>query len=482
MVFLKTMSVKNKYKNVIYLQISSVLRNLVSIIRGKLVAIFLGVEGLGILGQITTLITVQNRLVSFGIDTVLINRINKINNNTELNRVVFLSFNILIATNLIYLTIAFIFQDFLSKTIFGDIGFKAIFLFTIILGPIYSITYFFEVLSQAKMNFKTLVFGRNVSSIFTIIISIPLIYYLRYYGIIISFIILFIGSGIYFFSKNFENILNSFATKYDQLKNEYKVIVTLGLTDITRKIIVFLSLLVFRVIIIQQLGIEDNGYFQSIWSISFYINIFVGAFVLYYFPSISKEYSREEIKLIINENYNILLYTLFILISVVLIFPEWLLLILYSKDFILMSDSLKILTFLKYFEGLYIFISITLLGQTKLRDFLFVEIIRYSSLIFSAVYFIKYFNFNGIIFSIIIMQISSVVLVLLLSRKNKLLLLSKRNIINTSGIILVSTIFLIPFELNLWLKIAVILLYFFLIRYFIDFNQFIKIIKYFTKS
>ena len=89
-------------KNIVYLSglnLTSILRNLYGIVRAKATTMFLGIFGVGILGQISTFFSVQNRLVTFGIEAFLINRIPKIDEqktSRELISIVYQSILLLI--------------------------------------------------------------------------------------------------------------------------------------------------------------------------------------------------------------------------------------------------------------------------------------------------------------------------------------------------------------------------------------------------
>ena len=401
-----------KVKYLSGLNLTSIFRNLYGIVRAKFTTIFLGIYGVGILGQISTFFGVQNRLVTFGVEAFLINKIPKIHGDDrqkEIISILYQSFLVLVIINLILLAISVLLIEYLTKLIFVDSKFELLFILLILLGPVYAVANIFEIISQAKSNFKALIIGRNIATLFGIVSFIPLVMFYEYYGIVYSLYIFTISGGIYFLLIN-RNLLHFSNLKYFfYVKNFLSYFMKIGFTDMSRKILVFVSLMVFRIFIVQFLGVEQNGLFQAIWSISLYPDIIIGAFVTFYFPTISGAMNKNELKHRINNNFEYAYYLVLPVLAIIMIIPDIFLLLFFDGSFLVVEYDLKLLIFFKIFQIIYTFFTITFLGQTYLRRFLVSEVVRTFSLVLPGYILIPLFALKGAVLSIIIMQCISVI-------------------------------------------------------------------------
>lgn len=437
-----------KFLNILGLNLTSIFRTLYGLIRGKLTAILLGVTSLGILGQILTVFTLQMRISSFGIDALLINRIGKIDrkkNIHEFNSLISNSLFYLLILNILFLVGTFFFVEKLTSLIFADPSYQTMMFFLLLLMPLYSSFFFLETLSQAKTDFKNLIAGKNISNFAAIISVLPLIFYFGEMGIVFSIYIYVITGGIYFTIIN-RSIFSGYSFKHlRDWRTFFPFFVRISFTDLTRKIIIVLSFMIFRIWIVKYLGMHENGLFQSVWSISYYPEIFIGSLGAYFYPMVSTA-KANEIKDIISSNVQYLIYLIFPMISIVMIFPDYTLKILFDDKFLNMYSYLQLIMFFKFFDALYIFYTLAFLAQSKLKEFLLTEILRGIILSFFSLLMIRISGLEGAIFSIILMQISSLMLMLYFVRQDKRFHLSKETIKEYYKFTLLLLILLIPVD------------------------------------
>ncbi|MBD3224960.1 MAG: hypothetical protein GF313_09530 [Caldithrix sp.] len=469
----------NKVKSIIQLNLSSILRNLFGLIRSKITALLLGIEGIGVLGQVITFFNVQNKIVSFGTDTIIVNRLAKLNEATDKENhdsIVIFSFIFLLLTNLVYITVTLIFNDRLTILLFDDIKFKYITGLIIIVGPLFAISHNFEVLTQSKAKFTYLAIGRNFGSILAILLVFPLIFYFHYWGIVLSLYVFVLGSGLYFFFINWDFLKR---IKLYNIKNIYtniNFLLKLGLTDIVRKLLFFLSLLIFRIIIVQKSGIKVNGLFQAAWSISAYTEIFIAAFISFYFPVISNAQNGQTIKKKIQNNLNALIYIIFPIIALIMLLSDFLLFFLYNEAFLQMELSLRILAYSRFFQAIYLFYLITLLSQSKLKEFLMGETIRSFSLVISAYILVPMYSLHGAIISTVISQVLPLLSVFIMIMKMNDFLPSVKEYKLFFRVSILLFILLIPYDNNWVFRGILAILFISLTFLIIDLNKYKNII------
>lgn len=446
---------KGGLKHVFWLNFASILRNFYGIVRAKATAVFLGVLGVGILGQILTFYTVQNRIGSVGLDALLINRLGKLSKEDKSGQSYFI-FNallLLIIINLIFVVTISLFNKVLTKWIFVEDVYTKVMFLLIFLTPFYSIFYIFETITQANTDFKSLVRGRNIANISGLASIIPLIYLWKEMGIILSLYVFVFSGGVYFVFVN-KDLLSRFSFKYfNNIKKFLFDYLQIGLTDLSRKVLVVISLMFFRIWIVQFLGIKQNGLFQAVWSILYYPDIFIGAFGTYFFPIISKAINKDELKGVINTNLEYLLFLMFPIVTIVMLFPDIILVLLYNKDFLQMALYLRLVMFFKFFESIYIMYNLTFLAQTKLKAFITTESIRSLILIGFSYISIRGLGLPGAILSIVIMQIASIMVMFYFIIKNPNFHFSKDLLNKILVFVFLLAILFIPLEFNVILRI-----------------------------
>lgn len=404
---------KNKTKSLVGLNIASILRNLFGLLRAKLVTLLFGTQGVGVLGQILTFFGLQNRLTVFGLDAFLINRIGQEKGEHAADKTksfIITALFVLFFINFIYLGFLLYFIDTLTFWIFKNSAYKELLFILILSGPFFAFFYFLEVISQATLQFKKLVIGRLYGSLSGILIGLPLIYMFGYKGIIYSLQVMVLGAGIYFLLYNYHYI----SFKHFRIKKAFKnlpFLFKISFTDFSRKTAMFVGLLTFRILIVQKLSMQQNGLFQSIWAISLYLDIFWSAFVSYYFPSIAHAQNRENSKKVIQNNLNIILLIYFPISAVLMIAPDLTLYLLFSRDFLTVASYLSMLVLIRFLELYYKIYSVTFLAHAHLKIFLGAEVLRYLVLVTSTYFFIDYFGFSGLLLSIFLMVVVSIVTV-----------------------------------------------------------------------
>jgi PST family polysaccharide transporter len=472
---------QNKTRYIFFFNTASILYNSQGIIRSKLISLWLGVKALGALGQMISLYSLQTQLTSFGIDTLLINKIGKIDavrENARYSKIIIFSFSIILITNLIVFLLLFLFRISISLWLFGSEEYEYIIRLMAILNPIYSISYILESITQSHKFFKKLAIGRNLSNFIGLVSIGPFIWFWGLRGVVFNFYFFLLVNSIYF-SLIIRKVIKDI--NFRSFKFDKELIIELlhfCAIDTLRKITVFASLIIFRIFIVQFSGIENNGYFQSIWSISNYLNVFIASFIVYFFPTASSAFQEKKIKNVLNENFEFLIYMLFPFAAIIMLIPEIFLKFLFTSEFIFMSYPLIIFTFLKLFNSAYYFYTISFLSQTRLKYFLTAELIRGVFLIIFSYFAIKSSGLNGAILSIILMEIVSFLVVINFARREKIFHLSQINIRLYITLVSISTLLLVPNFNSIVLRIIKSILFISLSLIVLDIKKYYRL---FTK-
>ncbi len=470
----------NKFKSLLQINFANILKNVYGIVRIKVTAILLGVTGVGILGQLFSLFSLETRLASFGIDAILVSKLSKLNfedNKTDYMNIISIVFFLVLLINLVIILLLFSFAEQLTVLLFDDIEYESIFIYTVILAPFFAIAYLMEMITQSKGDYSSLVKGRNIGSILALISVFPLIKLYSYYGILLSLFIMICGTGIYFLYINSRYVKLISFRRLINAKSILPEILKIGFVDVSRKISVFVSLVIFRIFIVQFLGMEQNGYFQSIWSITLYLNIFIGAFISYYYPIIGKTKNKLQLNCVINENLYFLLLYIFPLVALIIIFPDWILTLVFSEEFEVMKYYLIILVFFKLFEAIYMFYNMTFIAQTMLKAFLFTEILRSVILVVTSYFLINEYQLFGAVLSIISMQVGSILILAYYLKMNPIFLPTKKTSILIIKIFILLALLLIPTNEYLYFKLIKLSVFIMGTHYIINLKKYYLILR-----
>ena len=440
----------------------NVLRNLLGLLRAKIVALWFGGMGVGIIGQYIAFFNLQSKAVVFGATASMINSYHMSEErHWDIKKVYFYHLVIILIINVIF-TISYLINiEYINNVIFAGEVKSDFMLLILIVGIFYSISTFLEMIIQAQKNFKVLSFGRNISIFAALFTCIPMIYFFNLSGILYNLIILYLSSFVYFFLilKKHKVISPSITLGKDFPIIKY--IIKVSIIDLTRSFLVIGSILLGRTIIVNLVGMVKNGYIQSIWSIANYINVFSTGFMVYYFPLINSQQESDKLKEELNSSFLLLIYLLFPLIIVLLLFPNQIIKILYTNDFLIVSDYLKYFMIAKFIEIYYYFYTINFLGRNQFRNYLLLETLRSFFFIIIIWIFVRYFDLKGAAWAILSTEIFSLFVVHIILLKERYLKLEKSNDwLFLKMLFLLIIISVIPNFLGF--KLIVILIYLFL--------------------
>ncbi len=457
----------------------NILRNVLGIVRSKLVAIVYGSQQVGLLGQFLSFNNFQGRFVTFGISASLVNSISKIEeNNWSKKQVLLLNLLIIVIANLVNTLIIGFFSTELAILIYGNNSYSIYIWMGLFLNYIYSVTTFIEISFQANQNFNILGKSRAIGIGIAILFVIPLTLKFGVIGIILDLFILYSSSLLYLFTKINWNDSKTIFSKINKDENKRILIYILRIagTDFFRAMLVLGSIVLIRMIIIHHFDLTAAGFYYAIVAISGYSNVLAEGFMVYYFPTISHTQTNVELKKEININIELLFYIITPILIIIAVFSKFLLKILFSAEFGHLDLFLKLLAISKIFYIVYFLYTINLLGKNKLQTFLYLEGLRSFILVLSTLFFIRIYQFSGLIYSLVFTEIISIFFLSIIIKGKTEFYLNKNNIklILFSAIII--SISLLPIDI-IWQFIITL---FSFIAVF-DLRKYKKILKFKNK-
>lgn len=320
---------------------ASMIGSLTQVIKGKLTAIFLGTEGVGVLNQLTTLWSLFSVIASLGFYNGMLRHLAPAWSDGD--RVSFqrhMSSNILLlmGTALAMSLIGCIFSDTLSALIFDDGGERADLICLILVSvPIYIVGQTYRVMLNATRSISAVVRARIGADVFSVLVLAALILPYGLKGAIMGYIglhILYLGFTAFFTWKvlGADLILPKVAL-FDIV--EIRKNIAFGVNGLIAVAVGILTTLFVSRWIIATGGSGDNGLFiMALKVATVYLGGLSAAAGGYYFPTLSSAKSDAEMHSHMDNTLSMYFFAIPPIILVLLAGGELMMRILFSVDFI----------------------------------------------------------------------------------------------------------------------------------------------------
>ncbi len=370
-------SITKSLKNSSLVGGAHVITIIIGIIKTKLIAILIGPSGIGLVQLLNSTIQIFYNIFSLGLPFSAVKYISQnFSDKKKLNRTFSVINKWIILFSIIGILIVVYFSKKISSFTFNNdetywIDFSLL-----------SITILFSNLAGTR---SALVRGTRkmsiyakiniVSSILSTLISIPIYYFLRADGIvlvlILTSIVTFLVTHIYAKTINLDKVKVSIK---DTVIEGWEM-VELGLFTVFTSFISQLTFYIVRVHIGDNLGLAYVGYYTAATALTIdYMGIIFGAIAVDYFPKLSSINKNDNlINQAIIDQSNIVLLLGTPLILFLFTFSDYIIEILYSKDFIIAENLLLLMLIGIFFRLISFPISYVFLAKGMSRIFVFIE-------------------------------------------------------------------------------------------------------------
>lgn len=384
----------------------------VTLIRGKTVALLIGTTGMGLNGLYLSIINLITSICNMGLDFSAVRELaDKVQKEDleEANKVYSVIKIWIWISAILAASITIIFASILSKSTFksneytGSIMWLSLtFIFSALAGGV-------ALVLRALRKTKQLAQVTMLGSALGLLFSLPILYFYRIDGIVPSIIF---GSFVSF-------IISLYFKKYVQLKyvkTSFKEAVSIGKPMVTQGMYVSISAyfstasaFLLSIFITSYGTVSDLGLFNAAGSIlSGIVGLLFSAIATDYFPRLSNVISTEdEWKKVVNQQAELLLIILPLFLISLVIFNNFIIDLLLSKEFRAINVFLIISVFSIPFKGItwvtgFIF-SAKQNNKTMVLTELFANIFN---VVFSIIFYVL-FSFKGLAFATVLLYILS---------------------------------------------------------------------------
>ncbi|HBE6045615.1 TPA: O65 family O-antigen flippase [Escherichia coli] len=404
--------------------ISTFFRLLSALVINKAIATFIGPTGLALIGQFQNFTQIALVLAQGGINNGVVKyNAELISENKDITILNSTAIRISLLSSLFIGFLMAIFSNYLSDYIFNSPNYSYVFI-------VFGITIFFFVINQLLLSILNglkeirLFIGINISqSIYSLIFTSLAI---LTYGLVGALIAMVTNQSIIFITvvwrlrKHPIISLRLFNANYDKkIANKLFKYSVMALTSI---LTVPLTNFILRNYIGNVIGWSQAGYWQAIWYISsMYLMVITTALNIYYLPRLSEIKDKKEIKKELLNGYVLIIPFIVLLTLGIFFFKEYIVLILFNKDFYpmlelfkwqLVGDVIKISAWL---------LSYIMLAKAMTKEFIITEILFSMLFVIVSLIYINVFGLIGVTYGYATNYIIYFIVMFLIFRKKYLL-------------------------------------------------------------
>jgi PST family polysaccharide transporter len=459
------MELKTLAKNSAILASPKVLNFFVGILRSKLIAIFLGTTGFGIIDQLTSTVNLIRRSTLSFLPDGMVKLIAEERaggfDKGVIAEIIKTFLLMVIPLMIIVPVVSFIFADEITLFILGDLKYKKYFLIALISLPISFFGVSFRSMLKAFKEIKSFALAEVYIMIINLIFFIPLIYFYGVLGgvvyVTLSFFVSF-SVVIYLVNKNvfhkygitIKSIRDAvFSTKYFK-----EMLAFIGVGMIAGSFRVFENMAT-RAIVVNELGIDKIGIYGPImkWQ-ALFMGFILPSIFTYLYPRLS-EINNDNEK-IIGVTNDVLRMISFLAIPFVIIgisTREIIIPLFYSNDFI---EAATYLPF--HFSFIFLALWATIFEQIfaptgRLRVFLVFSVIITAISLFLVYYYVPQYGLYGYMLRYTVTPMLSFLVYFVYWRKEIHFRIKKGNLILIGYALLAVSILLIVRNTATWVQI-----------------------------
>tara|TARA_B100001059_G_scaffold62614_1_gene58500 strand:+ start:3415 stop:4914 length:1500 start_codon:yes stop_codon:yes gene_type:complete len=418
---------KNDFKSILkdttIIGASQVIVILILIIKSKITAILIGPIGLGLIYSLTNVTGLIGTISNFGFGTIAIKNISKVHsfkNNYLLSRIVKTYWRLAFITGSLGLFLVVIFSKYLSKIAFDNSNYTITFIIiscTLLLAQINTGQF---VILQSLKYFKKYAISNIISGALIALFSIIIFYYYGISGVAATIII----------SSLIPPLINLYYVKHIKFQKvditskrivKYgKELLNLGTSISLTRLMPIISTLVLNAFIVRAGGLDEVGLYNAGFVIIFgYTGIIFQAMEPEYFSRLSAHSNKKGIfNFTVNQQIEIAILLIAPMVMIFLFFASECILFLYSREFLILSDMVKLGMLGLFFKAFIWPLSYVLLVKKNSKLYFLNEFIF--NLVFLGLSLLFYNNYGivGLGYSFLIATIFNMIFIIFVLKYN----------------------------------------------------------------
>lgn len=368
----------------------------------KIIAVVIGPSGVALISQFQNFIGVSTSVATGGIQQGVVKYVAEVRENEEAkSKVLSTSLRITLIFTLLVGIITSFLSSFISIRLFGSTDYRFVILLFGATVVLFGLNKLLMSILNGTGEIKKLVVVKISSNLFGLFITATAAYLFSLNGALVA---LAISQSVIFF------ISLLFVIKSDWFKSrlfnkgidkEYMIkLFKYSLMALSSMVLPPLVQIGIRNHIIEVLNIDQAGYWDGLWKISnAYLGIITMTLSIYYLPKLSSLKDRLEIRIEILNGYKIVIPFLIVSIGIVYLLKDFIIVILYSSEFLEMSDLFGPQLLGDFFKIMAWMLGYIMLAKAKTKLFIFIQVYASVLTYFLSIYLVNLWGIEGVVWA-----------------------------------------------------------------------------------
>lgn len=400
--------------------LSVVIRLISGFILSKMIAIFIGPQGIALVGNLRSFLTSIQSIASFGIQKGVIKYVSEYKNEpNELEKIISTTFFLGVLSAISVSVILIFFANFFSIYIFNSIEYVLLIRVLGIGLCMQVLNFLYLGIINGYSKYKLFTILNIVTSILGLGISVFSIWKYEVLGLLYAIIIipsisLIVSFFIAFKQFNLFSLINksSFDKSYFKKFSEYSIMALLT------AVIIPPTLIAIRNHVVKVDGLMNMGYWESMNRVSNYYLVFITSLLtLYLYPKLSKANTKKELRNVLMSFYKTIMPIVLIGLFLLYFFREEVINVLFSKTFMPMEILFSWQLLGDLFRILSAVLAFQFMAKKMTKDYVITEVLSALIWYFSSIYFINVFGYLGASIGYLVCYFSYFILLLIWFRK-----------------------------------------------------------------
>ncbi len=367
-------------------------------VAGKVIAIFTGPSGVALIGAFSNFISIVLTFANGAINTGVVKYTAEFDENPDKLKSLFsTAFRISLYSSGTVGLILLLFASFFSNWIFAsDLYCNPIRVLgtTIIL---YSLNSLLISILNGKKQIKDYTIVNTVGSFIGLVITVLLVYYYQLEGALYALV--FSQTIIFFVTLYRITRSDWFSWQYFNQKIDKDVVKKLShfsLMALASALTIPISQIILRNMLITNINLQSAGIWQGMMRVSDgYLMIITTALSTYYLPKLASLHSDKELKTEISQGYKLILPFVFVSCIAIYLLRFFIIKILYTPDFIDMSDLFFYQLFGDFFKIASWILAYLMLAKSMTKMYIVTEVISTLSYVILGYICVHFFGIKG---------------------------------------------------------------------------------------
>lgn len=373
----------------------------IGLITSKILAVFVGPSGMALVGNLRNFLTSLENIATLGFQNGIVKyTAESEKSRIELQKIISTVFIALIGVAILLSIILFCSASYWNEKIFGDnTEYLIVFKTLSFVLPTYGLSIFFIAVINGLGKFKKVISINIIGNIVGLLTSVFLILQFKTTGALMAIVMapaLLFFITLYLVQKEIQ--IFQFV-KLDVF--DFKVLKNLSAYSLMTLVSSVFGPFVFLAIrnhIIQDLGIEQAGYWETMTRISSYYLMFISAILsVYFLPKLSKAQNNQETKSVFLQYYKYILPVFALALAILYFIRFFVIQLLFTKEFLPVTDLFFWQLLGDVFKVCALILGYQFFAKRKTSAFIITELFSLSVFYTASLYFIEVFQIEGVV-------------------------------------------------------------------------------------